>query len=47
MSIVALTVVILTMLTSLTVAAMSWQAMTSEGDAPKSRARFGSLHFDD
>jgi hypothetical protein len=47
MSIVALTVVILTMLSSLAVAAMSWQAMASEGDAPQSRTGFGGLKFDD
>jgi hypothetical protein len=47
MSIVALTVVIVTMLTSLAVAAVSWHAMAGEGDLPHSHAGFGGLQFDD
>jgi hypothetical protein len=47
MSIVALAVVMLTMLASLAVAAVSWQAMAGEGDVPHSRAGFGGLQFDE
>jgi len=46
MSIVALTVVVLTLAASLGVAAASWYAIANQGNEPQSPAGAGGLRFE-